>query len=227
MEEQMSEIQTYVEKLEIKKAVVGGFDKEAVYTSMQELSSMYQKEMIQLKAENERLEAEYKAAADELEQANKDIQLLKFQLAEERKSQNKYNLRFNTLNQAIDAISAGKEKVIEESKRTAQGIVSEANEKLERISKECLIQKQQKDLILSKITDVKQQFSISIENIHSILTKLLLEVDVLQKSGLEQAFHMDEVDDETEQDESQSELEDETDRLVRMIMGSVSEHDSR
>jgi len=223
----MSEIQTYVEKLEIKKAVVGGFDKEAVYTSMQELSSMYQKEMIQLKAENERLEAEYKTAADELEQANKDIQLLKFQLAEERKSQNKYNLRFNTLNQAIDAISAGKEKVIEESKRTAQGIVSEANEKLERISKECLIQKQQKDLILSKITDVKQQFSISIENIHSILTKLLLEVDVLQKSGLEQAFHMDEVDDETEQDESQSELEDETDRLVRMIMGSVSEHDSR
>ena len=103
----MSEIQTYVEKLEIKKAVVGGFDKEAVYTSMQELSSLYQKEIIQLKEEKEGLETECKTAADELEQANKDIQLLKFQLAEERKSQNKYNLRFNTLNQAIDAISAG------------------------------------------------------------------------------------------------------------------------
>ena len=71
----MSEIQSYIEKLDIKKVPIGGFDKEAVYTSMQELSSMYQKEIIQLKAEKERLEAEVKTAADELIQAKKDIQL--------------------------------------------------------------------------------------------------------------------------------------------------------
>lgn len=213
----MSEIQSYIEKLDIKKAVVGGFDKEAVYTSMQELSSMYQKDIIQLKTEKEQLEAEYKAAANELEQANKDIQLLKFQLEEEQKSQNKYDIRFNALTQAIDAVKASKEEVIDDAKRKAEGIIAEANGKYERISQECILQKQQKDLILSKITDAKQQFSFSIENIRSILTKMILEVDTLQKDGLEHEFIEDEIDDETEIGEFQRALSDETNRLVRMM----------
>ena len=70
----MSEIQTYVEKLEIKKAVVGGFDKEAVYTSMQELSSMYQKEIVQFKADKEQLEAIYRKGAEKASAvANKTV----------------------------------------------------------------------------------------------------------------------------------------------------------
>jgi chromosome segregation ATPase len=208
MEEHMSVIQSYIEELKIKKVFFGGFDQEEVYTSLQALSSMYQKDIMQLKAAKEQLEKEHKTTVNELEQANKDIQLLKFQLEEQQKGQNKYDIRFNALTQAIDAINANKEEVIEESKKTAEGIVAEANERFERITKECLVRMQQKDLIISKITDVKQQFGTSMENLHSILAKMLLEVDFLQKDGLEQAFSGDE-----------------TDRLVRKMTGSVSEND--
>ena len=228
----MSEIQSYIEKLKIKDVFIGGFDKEEVYTSMQKLSSMYQKDIVQLETENERLETAYKTTANELEQANKDIQLLKFQLEEEKKSQNKYDLRFNALTQAIDAVSASKEDVIEEAKKTAEGIIAEANEKFERISQECLFQKQQQDLVLSKITDAKQRFGSSIKSLHSILTKMLLDVDVLQKDGFEQEFNGDEIDnkseigDDTAIGEFQSPFDDETNRLLRMITGSVSKYGS-
>ena len=221
----MKDIQSYIEGLKIKKDFLGGFDKEAVYTSMKELSSMYQEDMVQLKAENERLETEYKTTASELEQANKDIQLLKIQLEEGQKSQRKYDLRFNALTQAIDAINASRDEVIEESQRTAEGIIAEANEKFERISQECRFQKQQKELALAKMTEIKQQFSVSMENLHSILAKMLSEVDGLKENGLERMPGGNIMGAEAENDGFRIALSDEADRLVRMMTGSVSEHD--
>jgi len=222
----MSEIQSYIEKLDIKKVPIGGFDKEAVYTSMQELSSMYQKEIVQLKAEKERLETEGKTTAEELEQAKKDIQLLKYQLAEGQKSQKKYDLSFNALTQAVNAINASRDKVVEEAKTTAEEIIAEANEKYESISQECLFQRQQKELVLSKITDVKQRFGSSMENVRSILTEMLTEVNALQKGGLEQEFSGGETSEEAEIGELPIAFNDETSRLVRMITRSVSKHGS-
>ena len=190
----MSDIESYIEKLKIKKAPVGGFDKESVYTSMRELASIYEKEIIQLKEEKERVEKQYKDASDELDQANKAIQLLRFQLEEEQKSQNTYNLRYNTLTQAIDAVNMSKDKIIDESKKAAAEMIAEANEKMTRINMEYILQKQRKDVLVSKMTDVKLRLGTSIDSVRSTLMKMLIEVDNMKNVGLEQAFSVNEID---------------------------------
>ena len=194
MEGYMSDMESYIEKLKIKKSPVGGFDKESVYTSMRELASIYQKEIAGLKEEKEQIEKQYRAASDELEQANKGMQLLRFQLEEEQKSQNTYNIRYNTLTQAIDAVNMSKDKIIEESKRTAAEMIAEAEEKITRINMEYILQKQRKDVLVSKVTDARQRLGTSIDSVRATLMKMLIEVDNMKNVGLEQAFRVNEIE---------------------------------
>lgn len=221
----MREVQSYIEELKIKKSLVGGFDQEAVYASMQKMSSMYEAEILRLKQEKEESETAYKKAVAELDQLQKEVQLLKFQLREEQKNQSQYEMKFHTLTQAIDAVNASRDGVIEESKKTAQKIMAEANEKLEAIRRECNMQKQQKDILLSKISETRQQFNFTMKNLRSALTKMLSEVDALQKSGTEQMFSEIKTDGKLENDKIQFGLDDETNQLIRLLAGSVVSHD--
>lgn len=188
----MSDIELYIEKLKIKKSTVGGFDKESVYTALRELSSIYQKEILKLKEEKDQLEKQYQSACDELDQANKDLRLLRYQLEEEQKSQNNYNLRYNTLTQAIEAVNMSKDKILEESKKAAAEMIAEANEKITRINMEYILQKQRKDVLVSKVTDAKQRLSTSVDSVRATLMKMLVEVDNMKTVGLEQAFQINE-----------------------------------
>ena len=212
----MSDIQTYIEKLKIKKTVVGGFDPEAVYTALQELSSLYEKEIARLSGENERLEAERKAAAGRLADAETEILSLRTRPIEAPKEQSQYDYKIDALAQAVDAINASRDGVIEDAKRTAQEIVAAANRKLEAARQECLSQKQQRDLYAAKVTEMRQQFGISVKGLRSTLTGLLSEIDSLQKEGSERA-------------ESAcggpASQDDEANRLIRMLAGSVGLHD--
>lgn len=190
----MSDIELYIEKLKIKKSTVGGFDKESVYTALRELSSIYQKEILQLKEEKDQLEKQYQSAYDELDQANKDLRLLRYQLEEEQKSQNNYNLRYNTLTQAIEAVNMSKEKILEESKKAAAEMIAEANEKITRINMEYILQKQRKDVLVSKVIDAKQRLGTSVDSVRATLMKMLVEVDNMKTVGLEQAFQINELE---------------------------------
>jgi chromosome segregation ATPase len=212
----MSDIQTYIEKLKIKKAVVGGFDPEAVYTALQELSSLYEKEIARLGGENERLEAERKAAAGRLAEAETEILGLRARPAEVPKDQSQYDYKLDALAQAVDALNASRDGVIEDAKRTAQEIVAEANRKLEAIRKECLRQKQQRDLYAAKVTEMRQQFGISIKGLRSTLAGMLSDIDALQKEGGERA---------ESPSSGPASPDDEANRLIRLLAGSVGLHD--
>jgi chromosome segregation ATPase len=212
----MSDIQTYIEKLKIKKAVVGGFDPEAVYTALQELSSLYEKEIARLGGENERLEAERKAAAGKLADAETEILTLRARPVEVVKEQSQYDYKLDALAQAVDAINASRDGVIEDARRTAQEIVAEANRKLEATRQECLRQKQQRDLYAAKVAEMRQQFGISIKGIRSTLAGMLSDIEALQKEGIERT-------ESTYGGSSSS--DDEANRLIRMLAGSVGLHD--
>lgn len=226
MEEQMKDIQSYVENLKIKKALVGGFDEEAVYTAMKELASIYQDDIIRLKKEKEQIEKDYMRTDDELCQAKNEIQLLNSQLAEVQTNQSIYDSRCNTLTRAIDAVNESKDKIIQEAKKTADEIIGDAYVKVDRINKECMMQKQQKDLLLSKMSYVKQRFGISMDNLHIILAKLLMEVDELQKDGFDRAFSGKDINEKIESDEKNIALINQTNRFTNIMAGSVKEHDS-
>ncbi len=214
----MSDIELYIEKLKIKKSTVGGFDKESVYTALRELSSIYQKEILKLKEEKDQLEKQYQSACDELDQANKDLRLLRYQLEEEQKSQNNYNLRYNTLTQAIEAVNMSKDKILEESKKAAAEMIAEANEKITRINMEYILQKQRKDVLVSKVTDAKQRLSTSVDSVRATLMKMLVEVDNMKTVGLEQAFQINEF-------ESKNENYDNADHKTKEDLGEVGEVD--
>ena len=216
----MSDAQTYLEKLKIKKSLVGGFDPEAVYAAMQEMSSLYEKEIGRLKEEKERLAAEYRKASGELEQANEEVRLLKFKLQEGQKNQVQYELRFNALTQAIEAVNAGRDGVFEEARRTAGEMIAEANAKLESIRQEYRLQKQQKDLLLSKIGEMRRQFGLSVKDLRSTLTRMLAEIDSLQKDPAEQTPGEAGADGGFRAGE-----EDGAGRLMQMLAGSVKSHD--
>lgn len=262
----MKDIQSYVENLKIKKALVGGFDEEAVYTAMKELASIYQEDIIRLKKEKEQKEKEqkekeqkekeqkekeqvekeqiakelkekeqkdkeqkekdHKAIEDELSHAKNEIQQLKLQLSEVQTNHSIYDSRCDTLARAIDAVNESKDKIIQEAKITADAIIGEAYVKVDRINKECMIQKQQKDMLLSKMSYIKQRFGISMDNLHVILTKLLIEIDELQKDGFDRAFSGKDINEKIDGDENQITIIHKIDRFTNMMAGSVNEHDS-
>ncbi len=221
----MSNIEPLIEGLSLKKAVVGGFDRESVYFSMQKLSSIYQEEINSLQAEKDKLQKELSQNSEALEYANGDIRLLKFQLEEEQKFRNDYNEKFNTLSQAIESVNFDKIRVIEDSKRIAKAIISEANEKLKRIELDCSLQQQKKEMVISEITDARQKFGIYIENLRSGLTEILSEVDTLKKDNAEQLA------DDTEHTDEESEIQSSYERYnkptICYMSGCASENENR
>lgn len=56
--EALGNIVDYIDNMKIKTTAFGGFDKEAVYDVIQDLSSMYQKHISELQRENNRLRSE-------------------------------------------------------------------------------------------------------------------------------------------------------------------------
>ena len=196
----MDNIEEYIDNIKIKKTIFGGFDKEAVYASMQDMCSSYQTDIDRLIAEKGLLEAEYKKITCELEEANKEIYRvnyeleeankeiyrLNYELEEEKKSQNEYIKRFNTLTQMIDAINISKEKIIENSKKEARENIAKAQERYEDMKREYLLQKKQKDFEFSQIAQRKQQFGTAMDKIRFGLVELFSKLDVLHKDKLEQ-----------------------------------------
>lgn len=245
----MSNIQAYIDGMKLKKVAVGGFDKESVYTSMQELSALYQKDIVNLKENNEKLETELNKTAEELETANKEIQQLEFQLEDEQKHRNEYDERITALTQATETVRDTKEKLIEDAKRDAQEIlaiadaraaetldmakqkaaeiVARANEKAESARHECYMQKQQKELVIAKIADAKQQYNSSMLKLRSGLSEILSELDDLQVEGVEQTASKYETQAKPEEDVVRTIIYERPNRLVRKVAGCVSEYDRR
>ena len=220
----MGDVQSYLEKLKIKKSLVGGFDPEAVYAAMQEFSSLYEEQIRQMKEEKERLAAECRKVSGELEEANREIQALKFRLKEGQKNQVQYELKFNALTQAIEAVNAGRDGVLEESRRMAGAMVAEADRKLESARRECRLQEEQKKLLLSEIAEARQRFGLSVKGLRSTLTRMLSEIDSLQDGGMEPASGGACAAGKPGGG-APAGAEDEAGRLVWMLAGSVGSHD--
>ncbi|NCB74556.1 MAG: hypothetical protein EOM51_07430 [Clostridia bacterium] len=254
----MSNIETYIESMRLKKAV-GGFDKESVYTSMQELSSLYQKDIAELKNEKERLSAELKRLNDDKEQSDKEMLLLKFQLEEEQKHREEYNERINALTHATETVRGTREKLLEETKAEADEILSKAeedaseilatanqkasdvlatanqkaseiiaraNEKAENARHECFVQKQQKEQIIAKIAEAKQQYSSSMVKIRSSLAEILTELDDLQNEEEKPAVKF-EAEAKQEDEVVRTVIYERPNRLVRKVTGYAGDYDRR
>lgn len=254
----MSNIETYIESMRLKKAV-GGFDKESVYTSMQELSSLYQKDIAELKNEKERLTAELKRLNDEKEQSDKEMLLLKFQLEEEQKHREEYNERINALTHATETVRGTREKLLEETKaeadeiltraeensseilatanqkaseilatanQKASEIVARANDKAENARHECFVQKQQKEQIIAKIAEAKQQYSSSMVKIRSSLAEILTELDDLQIEEEKPAAKF-EAEAKQEDEVVRTVIYERPNRLVRKVTGYAGDYDRR
>lgn len=276
----MSNIETYIEGMRLKKAV-GGFDKESVYTSMQELSSLYQKDIADVKSEKERLAAELKRLSEEKEQADKEMLLLKFQLEEEQKHREEYDERINALTHATETVRGTREKLLEETKAEADEIlakaeddaaevlasanqkaselvasanqkasevlasankkssevlasanqkaselIARANEKAETARHECFVQKQQKEDIIAKIAEAKQQYSSSMVKIRSGLAEVLAELDDLQIEEPKPASKF-EAEAKLEDDVVRTVIYERPNRLVRKVTGHAGDYDRR
>lgn len=242
----MSSIETYIQGMKLKKAV-GGFDKESVYTSMQELSALYQKDINNLKKDKEQLETELKRLSDEREQTDKEMMLLKFQLEEEQKHRNEYDDRMNALTQATETVRGTREKLLEEARKDAEEIyaeaeekasetlatanqrateiISKANERAENARHECFIQKQQKDQIVAKIAEAKQQYSDSMIKIRSGLSEILTELDDLQVEESARPIVKSETEAKPEEEVVRTVIYERPNRLVRKVTGCVSDYD--
>jgi len=255
----MSNIETYIEGMRLKKAV-GGFDKESVYTSMQELSALYQKDITELKTEKDRLGTELKRLNDEKEQTNKEMLLLKFQLEEEQKHREEYNERINALTHATETVRGTREKLLEETRaeadeiltkaeedasevlasanqkasdvlananQKAAEIIARANEKAENARHDCFVQKQQKEQIVAKINEAKQQYSSSMVKIRSGLAEVLAELDDLQIEEEAKPTSKYEAEAKQEDDVVRTVIYERPNRLVRKVTGYAGDYDRR
>lgn len=188
----MGSIEAYVENLKIKRAFVGGFDKESVFEALQEISSMYQKEMSRLTSEKGTLETDKRKAALELDQASKELHRISYELEEERKSHNEFQTKLNALTMAIDAVNFSKERIIEEARSSAEKLMADAQEKYDNIKEAYLRQKEQKDSEFMQMLQMKQQFGVTMDQLRSGLIEMLSELDTLKKDNLEQASILEE-----------------------------------
>lgn len=266
----MSNIETYIEGMRLKKAV-GGFDKESVYTSMQELSALYQKDIAELKTEKERLTAELKRFNDEKEQTDKEMLLLKYQLEEEQKHREEYDERINALTHATETVRGTRERLLEDTRAEADEILAKAeedasdvlaaanqkasevlaaanqkatdvlatanqkasevlaraNDKAESARHECFVQKQQKEQIIAKIAEAKQQYSSSMVKIRSGLAEVLAELDDLQIEEEAKQTSKFEAEAKQEDDVVRTVIYERPNRLVRKVTGYAGDYDRR
>jgi predicted nucleic acid-binding Zn-ribbon protein len=183
--EKMSDLQTFVKNLQFKKAVFGGFETEAVYAAMRELTAMYLEEIAQLRKEKAQLKTDYDAATSQLSKVNSEIQRLQYQLEEAQKSQYQSAKKFKAFSLAIDALNADKEEILNKAKKEADGIIAKATEKCKLANEEYLAQKHQMEQISANISDIKQRFGMTLDNAHSLLANLLSVIEEVQNSGIE------------------------------------------
>lgn len=211
----MSKVDSKIDEMKLKKVFFRGFDKESVYLFIRELYSLYQEEVSALEQENEELLEKSTELNEELDQANKDIVQMQFQLEAEQKFRIAYNERLETLKEAIDLVNDGKEWIIEDTKRTAATILDQANEQLERIKQECSFQQRRREAILSKITGATRKFDSSMEKLRSNLFTILGEVDTLRKETSGQNTDADNAN-ETENNGLQSTLNESGNQILSL-----------
>ncbi|WP_416200948.1 MAG: hypothetical protein ACFWUD_00260 [Thermocaproicibacter melissae] len=185
-ERKMSDLQTFVKNLNLKKAAFGGFETEAVYAAMRELTAIYLDEITQLREEKAQLENDYEAATKQLSKANSEIHKLQYQLEEAQKSQSQCAQKFKAFSLAIDALNAEKEGILNKAKQEADGIIAKATEKCRLANEEYLAQKRQMERIATNISNIKQKFGTTLDNAHSLLSNLLSVVEEVQNSEIEQ-----------------------------------------
>lgn len=174
-ERKMSDLQTFVKNLNLKKAAFGGFETEAVYAAMRELTAIYLDEITQLREEKAQLENDYEAATKQLSKANSEIHKLQYQLEEAQKSQSQCAQKFKAFSLAIDALNAEKEGILNKAKQEADGIIAKATEKCRQMER-----------IATNISNIKQKFGTTLDNAHSLLSNLLSVVEEVQNSEIEQ-----------------------------------------
>lgn len=204
----MSDLQTFVKNLKLKKAAFGGFETEAVYAAMRELTAIYLDEITQIREEKAELENDYEAAASQFSKANSEIQRLQYQLEEAQKSQKQCAQKFKAFSLAIDALNAEKEEILNKAKKEADGIIAKAAEKCKSANEEYLAKEHQIELISSNISNVKQRFGMTLESAHSLLSNLLSMIDEVKNSGIEQEC-------------------DDANGLVKKASGSVKQNECR
>jgi chromosome segregation ATPase len=183
--EKVSNIETFVKNLKLKKVPFGGFETEAVYAAMKELTAMYLDEMAQLRSEKSQLENDYKTAVSRLNKTDREIERLKYQLEEAQKSQYQCAQKYKTFSLALDTLNADKEEILNKAKKEAEEIVAKASEQYRLANEEYVARKRQMDLISENISHIKQRFGMTLDSVHSILSNLLLQVEEVRKSDFE------------------------------------------
>lgn len=177
----MSQIETLIEEMKLKRALLGGFDKESVYLFIKELYSLHQDEISNLSREKDALEAEINELRDNSFQMKEETEQLNHRLEEELLFHEEFNHRFDTLAKAIELVHDSKNWVIEDTKKTAASILEQANKQLEDIRQECSFQQKRRDAIVSQIAGAAKQFDSSMEELRSNLYSMLGEAETLRK----------------------------------------------
>lgn len=207
--EDLGNIVDYIDNMNIKTTAFGGFDKEAVYDVIQDLSSMYQKHISELQRENRRLNTELEqssAAAPEdyrqselsslaLEAAKREAEIKGERLKEAEAQIDRLKAELESAKTASPTAGAAQASQTEPAAEDYQQSFAKCSEKFELLDAAINSIKLSEEKIISEakrnaeqiIFDANQKSSQILKSSEYMLSKTKREVEELKslKSRIE------------------------------------------
>jgi len=158
----------YINSLTFKRKVIGGIDKEEVYTCMQKLNSMYRECISDIK----------KAHGEETDR-------LRELLDKARKKEQEYSEKIDLLTTAAIDVKNNKEAVLQQAEIAAQQMKEQTleevehivEEKTEKINRQC----QEAQALFNELNIVKENSVNNLNSIVSDLNNVFVQISNLQE----------------------------------------------
>lgn len=158
----------YINSITFKRKIIGGVDKEAVYTCMQKLNSMYRECISDIK----------KAHGEETGR-------LREALDKERKKEQEYSEKIDLLTTAIIDVKNNKEAVLQQAEAAAQQMKEQTleevehivEEKTEKINRKC----KEAQVLFDELNIVKENSVNNLNSIVSDLNNVFIQISNLQE----------------------------------------------
>lgn len=149
----MDKINDYVEKMKIKTATFGGFDKESVFMSLKELVSIFEEELTILENENNELQ---KKIMDMNQESQKD------DIVEENNQLRQYISAYQEIKRKLDQTNKEKVDLYMSIQETKDGYQKEIHQLKQRIQQ---LSSQDNNQNLSSLDSIKDYFTQTLKHL--------------------------------------------------------------
>ena len=171
----MDKINDYIKNLKFRNTIVGGYDKESVYTVLKDLVNIFTEEISRYEEEVKKNVDENKKLLDKIQEMkpnNKNLEKENFELADEVSYLKNYVEEYHTLEKKYDELikeKASKDMLVKKMKGESEKTINDFKQKQDELLKE---NKEKDELIQLLRNNVNNEYEALKEKYNHLLKEI-------------------------------------------------------